>query len=270
MPADSNSILIFDVETTGTSADFDQIIELCAQHTLSDESTAKTWRFKPDVPIQPAAQAVHGISMEDLADSPRFADCADELSELFSTAEILVGYNVQFDLSFLLSEYNRAGLQAPELRSKKIIDPYQLWRHFEPRTLAGAHKKFVGREFESAHSATADVAATGRVLQGMLTHFGLSENKWSEISSYCPIDDQQKGWIGPSNHFLWENNQAVFGFGKHKGKTVLSVAQSDNGSYVDWMSKKSFPSHVLEIATQARKLSDAEFYQWLKKAYALE
>lgn len=267
MAQDNDKILIFDVETTGISPERDQIIELSIQHSLNNDSNAQTWRFKPSAPIQPEAQAVHGISMDDLKDCPPFSQHAEELEQIFSNAEYLVGYNVKFDLSFLLSEFDRAKLSPPNFSETIIIDPFQLWRHFEPRTLAGAHKKFVGSEFDGAHGAQADVAATGRVLLGMLKKFDLESSEWNEISKCCPIDSEQKSWIGPSNHFLWQNEEAVFGFGKHRGKPILTVAQDNNGSYVDWMSKKDFPKHVVEIATHARNKADQDFYSWLKKSY---
>jgi len=68
------SILIFDTETTGTGKDRDQIIELSIQQGLTDDSPQKTWRIKPNVPISPGAQRVHGITMEDLVDCPPFRD----------------------------------------------------------------------------------------------------------------------------------------------------------------------------------------------------
>src|SRR5689334_11652591 len=73
-------IIVFDCETTGIDFTRDQVIELCVQHGLDDSATSQTWRIKPDVPIAPAAQAVHGISMADLADCPSFAAYADEIA----------------------------------------------------------------------------------------------------------------------------------------------------------------------------------------------
>ena len=159
-------IVIFDVETTGIDPARDQVIELCVQFGLEGE--ARTWRIKPSVPISPGAQAVHGIAMADLADCPAFGDVATEIIEVFRTAEVLVGYNLAFDIDMLQAELVRIGRPMLDLTDKKIVDPFRLWQQCEPRSLQHAHLRFVGNEFEAAHSATADVAATGRVLQGML------------------------------------------------------------------------------------------------------
>ncbi len=76
-------MIAFDVETTGRNPDTDQIVELsmCLYEGGTEESYYQL--FKPEVPIAKGAQAVHGISMEDLAHEPTFAEVADEV-EAFS------------------------------------------------------------------------------------------------------------------------------------------------------------------------------------------
>ena len=103
------NILIFDVETTGTDKKRDQVIELCAQFGLDESAESRTWRIRPSVEIQPGAQEVHGISMDDLRDAPTFAKVADELRALFTGVQMLVGYNLRFDIDMLQAEYQRLG-----------------------------------------------------------------------------------------------------------------------------------------------------------------
>src|SRR5215207_3055129 len=98
-------VLVSDVETTGTDRRRDQVIELCVQDGLDGAASSRIWRFKPSVPINPGAQAVHGISMEDLAGCPSFGACAEEIVEVFTAAEVVIGYNLAFDIDMLQSEY---------------------------------------------------------------------------------------------------------------------------------------------------------------------
>lgn len=190
-------IVIFDCETTGIDFAQDQVIELCIQHGLGldsggngQEPVSRTWRIRPDAPIQSAAQAVHGISAEQLAHCPSFAEVAEEIAQWFAFADIIVGYNVAFDIQMLQAEYARLPAMHParqslDLTGKQIVDALRLWQKCEPRSLQHAHQRFVGDEFAAAHSARADVAATGRVLAGMIKHFGLDEPRvdWNQIAT---------------------------------------------------------------------------------------
>ena len=183
---DLPTVIIFDCETTGTDRTSDQIIELCIQRGLTDDcptTERRTWRIKPDAPIHPGAHAVHGIKAEDLADCPSFAAVADEIAAAFAIADVVVGYNVAFDIDMLQAEYARIGRAAPDFSSKKIVDAFRLWQQFEPRSLQHAHQRFVGNAFEAAHTASADVAATGRVLVGMLRTFALDAEDWEQIAT---------------------------------------------------------------------------------------
>ena len=181
-------IVIFDCETTGIDCARDQIIELCIQRGLEDEGgRALTWRIRPDVEIQPAAQAVHGIDRTELETCPPFADLAAVIARVFAEADIIVGYNVAFDLEMLRAEYARLPEDHPAARSldltgKQVIDALRLWQKCEPRSLQHAHQRFVGNAFAAAHSASADVAATARVLSGMLRHFKLESLDWNQIA----------------------------------------------------------------------------------------
>jgi hypothetical protein len=84
----------------------------------------------------------------------------------------------------LQAELQRAGLAPVDVSGKQLVDPLRLWQRCEPRSLQAAHRRFVGQEFAAAHSASADVAATGRVLRGMLSHFNLAGD-WTAIARVC-------------------------------------------------------------------------------------
>jgi DNA polymerase-3 subunit epsilon len=254
-------IIVFDVETTGTDKRSDQVIELCVQRGLDRGAASETWRIRPDVPISPGAQEVHGISMEDLAGCPRFGDCAADIRRVFDRAGVLVGYNLSFDIDMLQAEFRRIGAPPLDLAGKHIVDAFRLWQQCEPRTLQDAHRRFVGDAFEAAHSAEADVAATGRVLLGMVGAFGLEGRTWGRIAAVCEPDRER--WIGPSRHIRWSDDGApVLGFGKHSGTSLLDLV-ADGGGYLRWIMSKDFPEHVRAICAKAVELPADEFLSWL-------
>ncbi len=257
----TDDVYVFDVETTGTDKRKDQVIELCVQRGLGDTATSKVWRFKPSVAIHPGAQAVHGISMEDLADCPSFGDCIEEIEAVFADARVVIGYNLAFDIDMIMAEYERVGRAPFDWSAKTIVDAFRLWQQFEPRSLQHAHQRFVGEQFAAAHSASADVAATGRVLQGMLSKFGLDGHDWAAIASAADPEGKLKqdrsSWVGPSRHLQWNaDGQIVMTFGKHVGVPLPQVVRLDAG-YVRWVVGKDFPAHVLEICERALDLCTA-------------
>ena len=257
-------ILIFDVETTGTDKKRDQVIELCVQSGLEDDAPSRTWRFRPSVPIHPGAQAVHGISIDDLAECPRFADCVDEIAAVFAVSDVVVGYNLAFDIDMLQAEYERAERSPLDFTGKTIVDAFRLWQQCEPRSLQHAHRRFVGDGFAAAHSATADVAATGRVLRGMIQAFDLVDRDWSAIATVC--DPQRSSWVGPSRHLRWDGDAVVLGFGKHAG-TALATLARDAPDYLQWIMGKDFPPHVAEVCRAALERDATALGQWAKERF---
>lgn len=85
------NVLILDTETTGLHG---QVIELgIIDHdgrVLIDE------RFNPTCPIEPRAQEVHGISLSDVQDRPRFGERWPEIRDLLDGRRVLI-YNARFD-----------------------------------------------------------------------------------------------------------------------------------------------------------------------------
>ncbi len=274
-------VIVFDVETTGTDRRRDQVIELCVQLGLDADAESITWRMRTSVPISPGAQAVHGISMEELAECPPFAAYAERIRTLFGRAHVLIGYNMSFDIGMLQAEYARLRQPPLDFRNKKIVDAFRLWQRCEPRSLQHAHQRFVGDSFAEAHSATADVAATGRVLQGMLESFGLADQDWSSIAHVC--EPERASWVGPSRHIRWSQEEGVatgkastpgvppgtlvIGFGRHANTPVHVLARTDNGNYLRWMLSKDFPPHVLAVCGKALELPADDLHAWARRVF---
>lgn len=110
-------ILGLDLETTGLNAGTDRIIELC--FGLYDNNCNKIQnlvkRFNPQKPIDPKAQAVHGISNAELMNCPTFDTHAELLSQLMSKADLVVIHNAKFDAPFLAAEFQRCGVKVPDV-----------------------------------------------------------------------------------------------------------------------------------------------------------
>jgi DNA polymerase-3 subunit epsilon len=257
------TVVVIDVESTGKDRATDQIIELCVRLGIGEDAESRTWRIRPSVVIHPEAIAVHGITMADLAYCPTFVAVTPEFLPLLEAADVVVGYNVGFDLDMLQAELARAGIPPLDLSRKLIVDVLRLWHHVEPRTLVAAHEKFCGTPMADAHQAHADVTATARVLTAMLGTFGLASKEWSEIAAISNPFPTRSSWLGPSLHIQWDASGAVvFGFGKYKGTQVDQV----DGGFLRWILAKDFPPHVKDICRVAleRRLL---FKDWVARNY---
>lgn len=102
---------VVDVETTGLDPLSDRIIDIGV--ILADENAQPyehyTTRINPLRPV--GATFIHGLTDEDLRDSPTFADVADHLAQLLD-GKVLVAHNAAFDAKFLQTSFERAGYSA--------------------------------------------------------------------------------------------------------------------------------------------------------------
>ena len=150
-------LLFFDIESTGLNIASDSIIELCFVKIMpGGEQRVKTWRVKPwdyehncQRPINPSAQAVHGISAEDLADCPTFYEIADEVVGMLADSD-LAGFNsAKFDLPLLAEEIERVR------RWKQMELPINLHEMPSPRPSSGmAASVFGARTLEISMTLT--------------------------------------------------------------------------------------------------------------------
>lgn len=110
-------IIGLDLETTGLKAGEDRVIELCCGIYKDDGTFVKnvTLRFNPCRPIDPKAQAVHHITLEELMTCPKFEEKAELISKLLKKASLIVIHNARFDAPFLAAEFRRCCVEVPEV-----------------------------------------------------------------------------------------------------------------------------------------------------------
>ncbi len=70
-------------------------------------------RVNPGRSIDPAAQAVHGISLSELANEPTWGAVAPTVMKLLHATDLLLAHNMNFDLPFLATELAREGYEVP-------------------------------------------------------------------------------------------------------------------------------------------------------------
>lgn len=122
--------LFLDTETTGREvSQGHRIIEIGIVEMVDRRITGEHWhtRLDPERDIEAEAQQVHGISREDLAGAPRFAEVAAGLLEFVAGAEVII-HNAPFDLGFLDSELARLGRSPFSQHCGRVVDSLRLAR----------------------------------------------------------------------------------------------------------------------------------------------
>ena len=209
-----NPLAFFDVKTTGTNIATDRIIEISILKVdPSHREDSITIRINPTIPIDPKATEVHGITDEDVKDSPKFNEVAKSLVHLLEGCD-LAGYNSnKFDIPILAEEFLRAGIDF-DLKKRKLIDVQVIFHKMEQRTLSAAYKFFCNKELEDARSAEADTKATYEILQAQLDTYSDLENDIEKLSAFSShnknvdfvgrIIADEKGFIGRvvNNRFI--------------------------------------------------------------------
>jgi DNA polymerase-3 subunit epsilon len=103
--------VVLDTETTGMPVtDGHRIIEIGCVEVIGRRLTGRHFHvyIHPDREIDEGAIAVHGITLDFLADKPRFKDVADEFFEFIKDAQLII-HNAAFDVGFINNEFALLG-----------------------------------------------------------------------------------------------------------------------------------------------------------------
>ena len=240
-----NPLVFFDLETTGTNIVSDRIVEISyLKVTANGEEESKTRLINPEMPIPPQATAIHGITDDDVKDSPTFKMIAKSLAAQIEGCD-LAGYNSnRFDIPLLAEEFLRAGVDI-DLMRRKFVDIQTIFHKKEPRNLSAAYKFYCEKDMENAHSAEADTRATYEILQAQLDRYQDLQNDISFLSEYSSFNNN----VDFAGRVIYnEQKQEVINFGKHKGRLVEDVFQEDPG-YYGWIMQGDFALHTKKVFT---------------------
>lgn len=112
--------VVLDTETTGLEwKKGNRVVEIGCVELMERRPTGRTYQqyIHPDREFEPGAQEVTGLTLEFLADKPRFAEIADAFLEFIDGAELII-HNAAFDVGFLDNELSMLGPQYGRLRDR--------------------------------------------------------------------------------------------------------------------------------------------------------
>lgn len=147
---------VIDIETTGLSPFYDEIIEISALKCRNDKLTGSfSTLVKPKRPISRYIKELTGISDEMVADAPSICDALNGFYN-FVGDDMLIGHNVNFDVNFL---YDNLLKHNSILLTNSFVDNMRLSRIALPNLVN--HKQITVAQYfqiavEGSHRALRD------------------------------------------------------------------------------------------------------------------
>lgn len=229
--------IVLDTETTGMEpAAGDRMIEIGCVELINHIPTGKHLQlyFNPERDIPPEAVAVHGLTLDFLADKPVFAESYTAFLDFIGSDKLVI-HNAEFDMKFINAELQKVG--HPALPWSRVVD-----------TLDMARRKFPGSPANlDALCRRFGIDNTERVYHGALLDSELLAEVYLEL-----IGGRQHGLVlGADNTKSAENGQ-----GAHEAK---------NKPYRE---PRSFPVPEEELAAHEKMLEDLADPIWRKSARA--
>lgn len=189
----SATYVVFDVETTGLSSQYDKIIELAAVKVQNGEIIDKFERFSnPGERLNETIKNLTGITDDMLVDAPPVEEVLNDFRAFVGDA-IYVAHNASFDMGFIDTGFERLGYGAT---TNGVIDTLELSRTIN--TEMGKHglnflaKKY-GVELTQHHRAIYDAETTAHIFVKMLKQIeNLGVTKHNEIDAKLSNQDAYK------------------------------------------------------------------------------
>ena len=242
--------IVVDTETTGVEvAQGHRVIEIGCVEMVARRLTGNTFHhyLNPKRDIDEAAAEVHGITAEQLADKPEFAEVARELLEFIKGAELII-HNAPFDVGFLNNEFKLAGIAVGDGDGDGAGDG------------AGdgdAGGKGKGGVIE-AHCEVTDTLAMAR------EQFPGQRNSLDALCDRFAVDRRQRDLHGArlDAELLADVYLAMTG-----GQVTLLGDAADSPDHITWPAEVAPPPNAARLPTPLIPATDTDLQahqQWLK------
>jgi DNA polymerase-3 subunit epsilon len=166
--------IVLDTETTGlATSQGHRIIEIGCIEVVNRRFTGREYHslLNPEREIDEGAEAVHGMSLADLENQPRFSDVAEEFLEFIEGAELVI-HNAEFDVGFLEHELNLMRHPKPAITDyATVLDTLSLARKLHPgqrNSLDALCKRYdIDASRRNIHGALIDAELLAKVYLAM-------------------------------------------------------------------------------------------------------
>ncbi|MGB4984516.1 MAG: PolC-type DNA polymerase III [Erysipelotrichaceae bacterium] len=240
------SYVIFDLETTGLSSDYDKIIEFGAVK-LQDGNVIESKQFfiNPQRKISSFISGKTNITDMDVKNAPIFEECYQDILDFFGDS-ILVAHNATFDIGFINESLKRIG--QPKL-TNPYIDTLAVCRSlYKERTKyslgAIARSLSITYDDEVAHRADYDADILGNVFVRLLKDLGdISITNLNDLSKF-----------GYQNYFGQANKNHVTIIAKNNAglKRLFELISLSHTTYLSLLGKVNGKKEGDEIKAEPK------------------
>lgn len=203
--------VVFDLETTGFSVNYDEIIQIGARKVCQGQTLETFDVFvKPSIPIPAKITELTTINAETVKDAQTIAEVLPRFIEFIGDS-ILVAQNASFDMGHLYANMQKLGMPKKEF---PVIDTMQLARNFYANELKTFNLKTLARFFkvqqEHHHLADDDTRVTTEIfLQMLQTLYKHDIYNYQDINKSIDLNEAYKH-IVPSHINILVKNQTGY------------------------------------------------------------
>ena len=212
-------MIVLDFETTGLQPGYRPVeVAWLEFDSIYKVSQSVTSLIDPQMPIEPGAQKVHGISSEMLAGKPTLEQFLQgEHADKFANEHVLVvAHNAAFDLP-MFEPFCKKATSLCTMRLAQSL--YPTAENHRLQTLAN----MFAVEVEPTHRALADAGACFELLRAIAAKNDKSIDELLVIASQT-------------------SPESLMPFGKHKGRMIKDLPSD----YVAWLKTTLEPSHWIQ------------------------
>ena len=201
--------VILDVETTGLNAYRDKIIQISAIKYDAHGKVLDRYNtyVNPGISIPASASAVNHITDDLVSGAPYAEEIADEFLA-FVGNNVVVGYNVTFDLKFLNSTFGGAFLGRQYIDALSIARQCFALSNYRLETVAAS----AGFRSSSFHNSLVDCEAVAAVLRCANVDLGEWVKEFGERRSSAPAYNPAQSVYRPSSYV--ENSRRGYEYWK--------------------------------------------------------
>lgn len=185
---------VLDVETTGLRpGGHDRIVEIAIVRLDPHLKETDVWMTLVNPQRDIGSRAIHRISALQVLEAPTFTEIAGDVLLRLANM-VVVGHNVDFDLSFLRAEFGRCGWEVPGWDGLCTLELSVLVGNSGSRSLEACCVA-EGIRHEDAHTAGGDARAAAELLRRYLAN--LRPEELSTLSP-SPVDPGTLPAVTPS------------------------------------------------------------------------